>query len=326
MTAVRVGVVGCGAITRREHVPLLQAAGAELTAFWSRRRTSAELAASLAGGGAVEDDWRSLVGRDDVDAVVVATPNVLHAEQALAAVSAGKHVLVEKPFTVTVEDADRLLAAADRAGVVLMAAHNVRFASPLLAARAAVAAGTTGDVTSFRAAFCHAGPLAWSAEASWFLDPVLAGGGALLDLGVHLVDALRFVLDDEVEAVSAVLSGVANGIEQDAFALLETRSGLTGALHAGWRSRAGRDFSLLLLGERGTLRVGAEGVTVTDLEGVARPVPLPAGGDTVQDAFVRAVRGGRAEGPDGHDGRAAVAVVQAAYEAARTGRRSVVPR
>lgn len=325
MTPVRVGVVGCGAITRREHVPLLLAAGAELTAFSSRRRTSAELAASLAGGGEVEDDWHALVARDDVDAVVVATPNVLHAQQALAAIAAGKHVLVEKPFTVTVPEADRVLAAAREARVLVMAAHNVRFAAPLVAARTAVTGSALGEVTSFRAVFCHAGPLAWSAEAGWFLDPVLAGGGALLDLGVHLVDAVRFVLGTEVVAASAVLSGVRNGLEREAFVLVETRAGVAGALHAGWRSHAGRDFSLVVQGERGTLRATAEGVTLTGADAVVLPVPLPTRGETVQDAFVRAVRQGRAEPPDGYDGRAAVAVVQAAYESARRGTRVVVP-
>lgn len=324
MNPVRVGVIGCGAISRREHVPLLIAAGAELTAFTSRRRESAEHAASLAGGGTVYDDWHELVTRDDVDAVVVATPNVLHLEQALAAIAAGKHLLVEKPLTVTVEDADRLLAAAADAGVVLMAAHNVRFAAPLVAARGALRSGAVGGVTSFRAAFCHAGPRAWSADATWFFDPVLAGGGALLDLGVHLVDALRSVLDDEITAVSAMLAGVTNGLESDAFVLLETRGGAVGALHAGWRSVGGRDFSLTVLGERGTLRASADAVTVTDVDGLALPVDLPAEGESVQDVFVRAVRNGQAEHPDGNDGRAAVAVVQAAYLSARTGRRVVV--
>ncbi len=318
----RIGIIGAGAITRRAHLPLLQQAGAELAAFASRTRASAEAAVQQAGTGVVCDDWRDLVRRDDVDAVVVATPNVLHEQQALAAISAGKHVLMEKPFTATVAEADRVLAAAEAAGVVVMAAHNTRFAAPVQAARDAVRSGLVGEVGSFRASFSHAGPLAaWSAEATWFLEPELAGGGVLLDLGVHLVDAVRAVLGDELTGVTALLAGLdANGLEHDAMVLATTRRGAVGSLHAGWRSTSA-DFSLVVVGDRGTLRAAADGATLTRADGTVTALELPTSEDTVQAAFVRAVGTGRAEHPDGHDGRAAVAVVQAAYEAARTGRR-----
>ena len=318
MTALRVGVIGCGAITRRVHVPSFQSAGAVLTAFASRSRESAELACAEAGTGVVVDDWQTLVTRPDVDAVLVCTPNALHASQALAAVEAGKHVLVEKPFTVTVEEADAVLAAAAAAKVVVMTAHNARFAPPVLAAQEAVRHGEIGTVTAVRAVFCHAGPLAWAPDASWFLDPALAGGGALLDLGVHLVDTLRAVLDDEIVSVAATLAG-GSGVEEDGLLLLDTRKGVVGSLHAGWRSKAGSDFSLTLVGDRGTLYLTAGGVTITGPEG-PRTIEVLSATPTVQEVFVHAVAAGRAESPDGYDGRAAVAVVQAAYASARSGK------
>jgi len=311
---MRVGLVGCGAIARRAHLPGLKAAGAEVVAFSSRTRASAELAAAEAGSGVVVPDWRDLVALRDVDAVVISTPNALHAEQALAAIRQGKHVLLEKPFTVTVEEADQVLAEADRYGAVVMAAHNARFAPAVQAAAQAVRSGELGSVSAVRAVFTHGGPVTWAAEAQWFYDSALSGGGALLDLGVHLVDAVRFVLGDEIEQVSATLSHVTAGLEHDAQVVFDTRRGASGTLHAGWRSPT-PEFSLTVVGERATLEAGADQVRVGD-----RVVELPTDVPTVQQVFVDAVAAGHALPPDGHDGRAAVAVVQACYASAREGR------
>jgi predicted dehydrogenase len=316
---LRVGLVGCGAIARRLHVPALQAAGAELTAFASRSRSSSEAACGEAGSGVVVDAWEDLVVRPDVDAVIVCTPNALHAPQALAAIEAGKHVLVEKPFTVTVAESDAVLSAAAAQGVVVMAAQSTRFYPMVVAARDAVRHGAIGSVTAVRGVLCNAGPLAWAPDAGWFLEPSLSGGGALLDLGVHLVDTLRFVLDDEISSVAATLAMGAHGLDEDAFVLLDTRKGVVGSLHAGWRASSGRDFGLTVVGDQATLLVTVEGVQLVGRDGKATAVRLPES-ETVQAAFVRACLAGRAEPPDGHDGRTAVAVVQAAYESARDGR------
>lgn len=315
---MRVGLLGCGAIARRSHVPALQAAGVTLTAFWSRTTASAEAACAEAGTGEVVPDWAALVARDDVDAVVISTPNALHAPQALAAVAAGKHVLVEKPFTVDVASADAVLSAAAAKGVVVMTAHNARFTPAIAAARHAVRQGDVGAVTAVRAVFCHGGPLAWAPEATWFFDRELAGGGALLDLGVHLVDAIRFVLDDDFSSVAATLAGGTDGVEEDGLLLFDTRKGVVGSLHAGWRAPA-TDFGLTVVGDAGRLLVTGAGAALESPAG-ERALELEGFTDTVQSTFVSAVASGRALPPDGYDGRAAVAVVEAAYASARDGR------
>jgi UDP-N-acetylglucosamine 3-dehydrogenase len=321
---LRIGMVGCGAIARRAHIPGLQQAGAMLTAFASRSLASATAARDEAHSGVVVDDWRSLVTRDDVDAVVISTPNALHAPQALAAIEAGKHVLVEKPFTVTVEEADVVLAAASERDVVVMAAQNTRFHPQVVAARDALRRGEIGTVTAVRGVFCNGGPLAWAPDATWFLDPALSGGGALLDLGVHLVDTVRAVLDDEFASVAATLAYGGSALEEDALVLFDTRKGVVGSLHAGWRAPTGFELSLTFVGDRGTLAVTVDGAVLTPREGGSHALELPVP-DTVQAAFVRALVAGRAEHPDGYDGRAAVAVVQAAYESARDGRTVRLP-
>jgi predicted dehydrogenase len=170
---------------------------------------------------------------------------------------------------------------------------------------------------------CNAGPLAWAPDAAWFLDPSLSGGGALLDLGVHLVDTVRAMLDDEFSSVATTLAFGTGVLEEDGLVLFDTRKGVVGSLHAGWRAPAGPDFSLNLIGDGGMLSVTAEGAFVVTGPGQARALELPRA-DTVQAAFVRSVTSGRAENPDGYDGRAAVAVIQAAYESAREGRTAQV--
>src|SRR5439155_1247650 len=110
---VRVGLVGCGAIARRAHLPAFKKAGTvDVVAFASRTRASAEAASQEWGGGEVHDDWRELVERTDIDAVDICTINSLHAPVAVAAARSAKHVLVEKPMACTVAEADDMVDAA----------------------------------------------------------------------------------------------------------------------------------------------------------------------------------------------------------------------
>jgi predicted dehydrogenase len=289
-------VIGCGAIARRAHVPALLAAGADVVAFASRSRASAEAAHAEAGGrGVVVDDWHDILGRNDVDAVTICTPNALHAEMAIAAAAAGKHVLVEKPIACTVAHADAMLAAAADADVLLMPAHNLRFAAPFVAAREAVARGDIGTVTMARAGFGHAGPGAWAPDATWFFDPALAGGGALLDLGIHMADLLRA-------------------------AVLRFAGGATATLQASWIVRGGRDLQLTVFGTAGMLHLDpSTPLTLRPLSGDAVTIAMP---DAVVDpyaAFVEAITNGTALPVTAADGRAALAIIDAAYRAAETG-------
>ena len=319
--AVRLAVIGCGAIARRAHLPGFRAGGADVVAFASRSRSSAEAAAADWGGGAVTDDWREVIQRDDVDAVSVCTPNRLHTEIAVAAAEAGKHVLVEKPLACTVEDADRMIAAALANDVVLMPAQNLRFAPPFLAVRDAVAAGRVGDVTGFRAALGHSGPESWGPASDWFRDVDAAGGGALLDLGVHVADLLRAVLADDVTDVTAFVHGGSPGMEDTGIALLKFAGGAVGSLHASWAVRPGPDHLLTVFGTEGTVHVdGRTPPTLFPAGGGERErLTVPEDADDPYRAFVRAVETGEAPVVSAEDGRAAVAVIAAAYHSAASG-------
>ena len=154
-------------------------------------------------------DWRSVMERDDVDIVDICTPGHLHHEIALAALAAGKHVLVEKPLTNTLAQSVELVEAAVRArsvGVQSMVGFNYRCIPALTLARNLIAEGRIGTVREVRAAYLQDWLADASAPMTWRLRKELAGSGALGDLGSHVVDQLRFLLDDEVRWASGSLA------------------------------------------------------------------------------------------------------------------------
>lgn len=314
----RFAVVGCGTAARHIHLPGLRAAGVEVTVFASRTRASAERARDEWGHGAVVDRWEDAITRDDVEAVVIATPNAQHAPVAIAAAAAGKHVLVDKPIACRVADADAMILAAHTNGTLLVPFHNTRFAAPFVAARDAIAAGMIGTVTGFRAAFGHAGPQHWAPDATWFFDPTVAGGGCLMDLGVHVVDLVRSVTSDDIIEVGAVVAGPEGGVERDAQLVARLRDGAIGSVHASWTARPGPDHQLTLFGAGGTLHLdGRTPLTWFPADGRERErLPVPDATSSPLTELLAAMRGERAPSVTAHDGRAAIAVVEAAYRAA----------
>jgi predicted dehydrogenase len=317
----RFAVVGCGTAARHIHLPALRAAGVDVVSFASRSRASAVAARDDWGSGAVYDRYDDAVAAEDVDAVVVATPNAHHAEVAIAAARAGKHVLVDKPLARTTAEADAMIDAAAASGIVLVPYQNTRFARPFVTAADAVAAGRVGAVAGVRAVFGHGGPQHWAPDATWFFDVEVSGGGCLVDLGVHVIDLVRAVTRLEIVEVTAVLAGPAGGVETDAQLAVRLSNGAIGSIHASWQAQPGPDSALTVIGSDATLHVDTrtpltlfapnaepERLALTD----ARTGPL--------DEFLAAIRGEREPSVTAADGRAAVAVVEAAYRAASTGR------
>lgn len=312
---LRVALVGCGTVARRQHIPGFQgltAGAADITVFCSRSRAAAEAARDAWGGGAVVTDWRLAIARDDVDAVDVCTPNALHAEVAVAAAWAVKHVLVEKPIATSVADADAMIDAAARRGVVLMTAHNGRYAPGMLAAAQAVRAGEVGEVTAVEAYLAHGGPARWAPDATWFYDREEAGGGSLIDLGVHAVDNVRAVTGDEFAEVGAMLSDLRGSVELNGQIVFRLAGGALGFVKGSWNAPYGNDRHLVVWGRDGQLIVGRGQVTVRRPDGTEAPVPEAPARDLYAD-FVGACAGRSPASPSGVDGRAALAVVLAAY-------------
>ena len=167
-------------------------------------KATRDLAAQY-GWAEAATDWRTVIDRDDVDVVDICLPGHLHAEVAIAALEAGKHVLVEKPLANTVAEAEKMLVVAQAAqerGVMSMVGFNYRRVPALVLARDLVASGRLGDVRQVKVAYLQD----WLADAdapmTWRMRKETAGSGALGDLASHAVDQVRFLLGQDVVSVS----------------------------------------------------------------------------------------------------------------------------
>lgn len=173
-----------------------------------RDRARTEAAAARLGWAEVETDWKAVLDRDDVQVVDICTPGDTHAEIAVAALAAGKHVLCEKPLANTVAEAEAMTAAAARAvaeGVRAMVGFTYRRVPALSLARDLVAQGRLGRVHHVRAQYLQDWIVDPAAPLSWRLQKEKAGSGALGDIGAHIVDATQFILGDTISEVSGML-------------------------------------------------------------------------------------------------------------------------
>ena len=200
-SAIRAGLIGFGYAGRTFHAPLLAATeGIALVAVSSSR---ADAAREALGDVDVVATPEALIARGDIDVVVIASPNDSHAPLALAALAAGKHVVVDKPFALSLEEARMVVAAAERAGRMVAVFHNRRWDSDFLSVRAAIARGDIGEVVHFESHFDRFRP----AVRDRWRERAAPGGGIWYDLGPHLIDQAvqLFGLPDAIEASLAVL-------------------------------------------------------------------------------------------------------------------------
>jgi len=169
--------------------------------------TTAARAASL-GWQEWSTDWREAVARDDIDVIDICTPGDSHAEIALAALAAGKHVLCEKPLANSVAEAERMTAAAElaaAAGVLSMCGFSYRRTPALALARRFIAEGRLGGIRHVRASYLQDWLRDPDAPLSWRLDKALAGSGALGDIGAHSIDTAQWLTGESITSVSATM-------------------------------------------------------------------------------------------------------------------------
>ena len=248
-----VAILGCGLIGQKRSKTL---AGAKLVVCAD---VDEKRAKSLAAGFPSCDataDWRAAVRRDDVDLVIVATTNDALVETSLAAVQAGKHVLVEKPAARNVAELDVLIAAAamqSENNIQVRVGFNHRYHPALLKARELVDAGELGELMFVRGRYGHGGRKGYDRE--WRANPALSGGGELIDQGVHLIDLSRWFLGNFSE-----VQGFAHTyfwdmpVDDNGFVLLRTDKNQTAFLHVScteWKNL----FSLEIYGKNAKLHI-----------------------------------------------------------------------
>ncbi len=324
MSSIGVGVVGCGFVGRGAHVPAFHAIeGAELVAVADPDAKRLGKVAKKYEPKATYTDFADLVQDSKVDAVVVSAPTPLHAKASMAAIEAGKHVLCEMPLAASLEEADQLIDAAEKAGVVLMPSLTFRFTPNYVKAKEMIADGAVGTPTSFMyrewiaakdlAAQWPAGSWMWNLEAS---------GGPLYTLSVWSIDLMRWLLESEVAEIHAAtkyttLDKFGGTLGYDASASLRMASGVVCCLqYSGSVNSAASTSRMEVVGDSNCLVDATWNDTVTLFDDDPARTEWKVGqkgprmwGHLMQDEhFVKCLQEGTAPSITPLDGRRAMEV------------------
>jgi UDP-N-acetylglucosamine 3-dehydrogenase len=324
---LRIAVIGAGRIAELGHIPGFQKAGAQVVALCAQSNPNLKAMAERFGIGRCYYDWRTLLEDGDFDAVSICTPPALHAEMTVESLRRGYATLIEKPMAMTLEECDHMIEAAS--SVTLMIAHNQRFSPRHVLAKQIFASGRLGKPQMAYTVFGHRGPERWSPEQKWYFRPELAGAGVMSDLGSHKIDLLRWMLGQEVTAVSAFTATFQKDtpLDDTSVASIQFSQGTLANVQASWALPLGVEDGVTIYCERGVLRVpGDMGQPVQTIETQADGQDVesthdfsrddPAGWFGMAAAFVQAVEQGKPSPVSGEEGRATMRAVYAAYESA----------
>ena len=203
MCKVKWGVIGAGGIADRRTIPgMLPAKNAELIAVMDTNMEATKALAKKHGAAFAYDSVDVLLKNPDVNAVYIASPVACHFEQAKKAALAGKHILLEKPLALTIAEGEELVELCKSKNVLFAAGLMMRFHAYHIKAKQLVSEGVLGDIVSARAQLTCWYP---DMEGSWRQSFAQSGGGALMDMGVHCIDLLQYIIGDRVSAVSALV-------------------------------------------------------------------------------------------------------------------------
>ena len=310
---IRVALLGSGYVQEFHARAVHEHPNAELVAVANWREQSANALAERYAIPRVTTDWNEIVEATDVDAAVVATPNALHAPQSVALLRAGKHVIVEKPMATSVAECDEMIDVSRASGALLMVAHCWRFRDEVLAMRERVASGELGEVVKTRGYGAHA---TWGPEG-WFVDPALAGGGALVDMGVHAIDTARFLLGDPTPSRVCAAIGTRYGtyqVDDDGVLLITWSNGTNSVVESGWWQPhvGGLEADTEVYGTKGYARIWDPQPPSEDYKHDTQPMY-----SAQMAEFLDAIAEGRQPRPSGEDGRVVMQVVEDAYRSAR---------
>jgi predicted dehydrogenase len=331
---IRFGILGFGLHAVKRIMPgFVLARNCQVTGLSRRDMAQALESARQHDIPLAFDSAEKLCRSPQVDAIFVATPNACHLGDVLTAVAAGKPVLCEKPMGVNADECRQMVDAARKADVLLGIAQVFRFEQSTTRLRERIAAGQIGRPIFARSEFSFPGRADHARQ--WLYDKEVAGGGPIADVGVHSIDALRFILQDEVVGVSARCRSdeLSGELEAAAALTLEFSRGTLASVLVSFRAEY--RTPLEFIGEHGSLRAD-------DGFNVERPITLELkqGGKIVEteevsnrlayarqvDEFAAAVEGKGEFLAEGEQGWQNQEILDAAYRSCRSGRAELVPR
>ncbi|HUA15967.1 MAG TPA: Gfo/Idh/MocA family oxidoreductase [Verrucomicrobiae bacterium] len=330
---IRYGIVGFGLHAVRRLMPgFALARNSRVTALSRRDLQKARASAAEYNIPHAFNSAADLCRSPEVDAVFVATPDSAHLNDVLLAVECGKPVLCEKPMGMNADECRRMVEAARRANLLLGVAHVFRFENSVASFRRRVASGEIGQPVYARSEFSYIGR---NHPRAWLYDSAVACGGPIADVGVHCIDTLRYILDDEVVRVSAAAASTPQSGSLEAAAVLSlefARGGLGSVIVS---TLVDYRTPLEIVGENGSLRADdalnverpielelrrngkvVESETVSNLDAYARQV----------DDFASAIEGKQQFPAPGEQGWQNQEILDAAYRSLKSGRTESVPQ
>ncbi len=255
---LKLAIIGCGQVTQEMHLPAFASLPrVSIVALCDTNVRKLNEVANLYGVDARFRDYRKMLKETDIDAVCVCTPNYLHASMAIDSVKAGKHVLVEKPVATSLAEVKRMSAATAKSGRIMMVEQAHRFIPLNETAHGVISSGVLGKIHGFRARVGSMGPAGWSPTGKWFYRKREAFGGALADIGIHIIDTVRWVTGKKIALVKAFTAklGRRGDVEDNAVLAVETADGLLGTIEASW-TQGPMYFGYQIICEKGRLEVG----------------------------------------------------------------------
>lgn len=313
------GLIGCGDISRKRVAPALRdLPNCDLVAVTRANYAQAEAFAKEFGARKCYRDWTALIADEEIEAVYIATPVHLHAEQTIAAAKAGKHVLCEKPMAMNVDECDQMIAACRAKNVKLGIAYYRHFYPAVRRIKEIIAAGEIGQpVIAQINAFEWFNPEP-SNPRRWLIDKSQAGGGPMLDFGCHRIEVLQNVLGPITRTVSALNTVIfERQVEDTGVAVFQFERGTLGVLSITHAARQSQD-TVVIFGSEGSIHVESlnEGTVAIKTNTGERLEALPPAANFHQpliDDFAQAVIEDREPQVDGEIGREVTRIEEAIY-------------
>lgn len=339
MTKIKFGIAGCGHIARRHAEAILKLPQAELAAAYDVAPQALESFTRSYGVRGYRE-YEEMLGRKELDVIIVCTPSGLHAEMGVMAAHSGKHVLVEKPMALTLEGADRLIDACEKEGVLLSVVLQNRFKPSFQMLKSALEEGRFGKLS-------HAGvTVRWNRNEAYFLNNPWRGkkdedGGVVMNQAIHSIDLLRWLMG-EAESVFAYTATRYRPIEAEdvGVAVLKFKNGALAVIEAASTVYPKNlEESVAVFGEKGTVVIG--GVTAGEIKNWRfsndleidhlQPIENEAtlckesGHMAVLQDMIKAIKAGGSLAIDGHEGRKALEIVLGIYRSSETGLPVLLP-
>lgn len=336
-TPLKVGISGAGTIGRIHAQAIRELEHATLVAV-AEPRQDAGAAFTSDFGGTHYTTFVDMLEHDGLDAVIIATPSGIHPDQAVLAAEAGKHVITEKPMAITREGLDRMIEAADRAGVLLAVIFQNRFSADILRVKRAIEQGALGTpVLANGTMYWHRTQEYYDANGGWRGTWALDGGGALMNQAIHTVDLLQWMMGG-VAAISARTATLTHAIETEdtAVAAFSFRNGALGSIVATTSAAKDYPIRIEIVGTEGRVTLENNAVTLWDAPVDLESVALSAEEAQLADGWVpdeafgeahrrqlglifKAITHGGQPYVSGREAREAVDCILAVYDAAREG-------